>query len=244
MAKQTNTDLAVIPAADYAITKIDTAEMAALIRENTGGKGLSQFDLDRVSLPTGGSTMWQVPTIEGMKSVEELIGIVPHWLDLRTYWKNSYGEGESGPPDCSSSDLVMGIGDPGGPCATCPNAQFGSKPKPGGGYGRGQACSENRILFLMRAEDRLPLVIKLAPTSVPDCKKFALRLISHGLNPKACVWGISLVQEKSGDGIKYAKASFRLVERLSDEIAQKITDFAAALKPGMERAARDAAASE
>jgi hypothetical protein len=133
---------------------------------------LERGDLDRVHVPLGGSTTWQVPGINGTESVSELDGIILGYQDQRAFWRGSPEEGTPGaPPDCASPDTVNGVGDPGGLCCNCPFAQFGS-----GSTGRGQACRLTRELLFARPQDRLPFIVSVPPSSLRNVRKFQARL--------------------------------------------------------------------
>ena len=43
----------------------DARELREALAENLGGAGISPFDLDRVSIPAGGSQTWVLQNLEG-----------------------------------------------------------------------------------------------------------------------------------------------------------------------------------
>jgi len=203
-----------------AITKIDPADLVAIIQGNLGVSGASVFDMDRVTCPTGGTTQWTVPDMEeedGVAYVKEMIGIVLAFRDPRSYWIKTFdGSGGGIPPDCSSPDGKFGIGTPGGDCQKCHLAQFGSAKK-GDKQGRGQACRQTRVLMFLRETDVLPITITVPPTSLKECRKFFMRLAGKGKPANAAVIGIKLVKDKSADGIDYSLYQFRVVRYLTQE---------------------------
>ena len=68
-----------------------------------------------------------IATLEGEESAKTVEGIIVGWRPARIYWKKGLNEGGGKlPPDCTSIDGFIGIGDPGGACATCPFSKFGS----------------------------------------------------------------------------------------------------------------------
>src|SRR3990167_10027573 len=111
-------------AKDYAIVAPDT-DIRETVAENLGGATLSLGDLTRITVPAGGATAWEVPTLTGMESVKEVEGVVVFWSAQRAYWKEAFA-GAGVQPDCSSSDAVTGYGNPGGACADCELAKWGS----------------------------------------------------------------------------------------------------------------------
>jgi hypothetical protein len=233
MPKKTETDSQSLPTAigTYALMAAEEAEIAQVIRLNAGAGTLSPFDLDRVRVPAGGGLAWEVPTLDGERSEPEIEGVLVYWRDQRSYWRQSFDETGGGtPPDCSSHDGVRGVGDPGGLCAECPMAAWGSAPR-----GQGQACRQTRMLMMIREEDLLPIVIGVPPTSLGPIRKFFLRLASHQVPFYAVVTRLRLRKQKSRDGITYSQIEPVLARRLSLEEGQRIRRYAEGLRPAFER---------
>ena len=204
---------AVQPALLPALSR-DPREVAAVIRQNLGPTQLTPFDLDRVRVPAGGGLTWQVPSLEGEpESVSSLEGVVVSTRFIRSYWPGEY-EGGNDPPQCSSQDGQRGMGDPGGNCASCAFAQFGSAPK-----GSGQACKSSELIFLPRADSAsmLPLLLVLPPTSLREMRKFTLRLSGKNIALASIVTAFKLRQVKNATGITYSQAYPALVTTLSAE---------------------------
>lgn len=236
-------DLAVVPASEYAVTKMDTSNLLETIRANIGGQQLTEFDLDRVKIPSGGGKAWDVPTLEGSELTQVLQGVIVYWKDTRAYWKASFDEQGGGQsPDCSSHDAIHGSGDPGvaGPmldggfrdCSGCPMAVFGSDSREGS---NAQACKLVRQLFFLTPGDLIPLVVSLPPTSVGEANRYFLRLSRAGVPYFNVITNIALTQEKSGGNITYSRASFSLAARLEGEDAAAIQAYADVMRPTFER---------
>ncbi len=167
-----STELAVIDAKNYAL--ISNPGALAAIQYNLRDEKLSEFDLDRVKVPAAGGTVFQVPTIDGIKNEEVLEGIMLGVQVRRAFWESQNVDGS--PPDCYSINGTDGVGNPGGSCAGCPHNEFGSAVKPNGEQGKGKACRERRIVMFLRADDRLPLIVVAPPTSIKGTKKFLMHL--------------------------------------------------------------------
>lgn len=184
---------------------------------NLGGEGISPLDLDRVKFPSGGGTVWEIPSIEGPSDAREIEGIIVFQHHARSYWAQSIEEsGGNNPPNCQSADGKTGVGDPGGDCAACPLNQFGSHAK-----GAGKACKESWILYILRPDDVLPLVMPVPPSSLKIVRKYLLALTSKGIPYRHAVTKIGLDKTKNGAGIVYAQARLSFVRRLEpDEKAQ------------------------
>jgi len=104
-----------------------------------------EFFFDRVKLPAGGGTAFEIPSAEGEDSemVKDITGIIVYNHPAYAYYQDKYTGGNN-PPDCGSFDGVTGIGTPGGDCATCPYNRFGS------GDGQSKLCKNKR-----KSRDRL-----------------------------------------------------------------------------------------
>src|SRR5574341_76547 len=203
----------------YQLATIDPAELRAIFRENVGSDGVSAFDLARVKIPAAGGLTWQVPTLEGEQSMPALRGIIVHRRDVRSYWEHKFGEGEPGaPPECSSADGLTGVGDPGGDCSTCPLNEWGSA----GDGKKGKACRQLKLIFLVRENEFMPLVLVLSPTSIPAAKKYFLGLSSRALPFHGVVTEWTLERAKNPAGIAYAKAVPRLLRKLELEEHVKV----------------------
>jgi len=219
---------------EYPIVKMDAQRFAEVIRENIGAAGVSQFDLDRAKIPTGEGTMFELPTGDGSEKVASITGVIIGFRDVRVYFEGEYDGGGS-PPDCFSDDCETGQGMPGGPCAECPLSRFGTARN-----GRGQACSQRRLLFIARPESLLPLVLSLPPTSLANARKYFLnRLAGQQLVYYGVVTHIGL-ETAGGNGTPpHAKATFKIVEKLDDEITARMKAVKSHLTPHLKRVAAD-----
>ena len=103
------------------------------------------FSFDKITIPTGGVTMFQLPeeNEDGNAMAKEVTGVILYNHPAFAYYSEKY-TGESVPPECSSFDGVTGNGEPGGACATCPYNQYGS------GEGKSKACKNKRFLYIIR----------------------------------------------------------------------------------------------
>ena len=229
MKKETAIELA---DTGYLVLQKDS-NIVEIVEENLGAEGVSAYDLDRVKIPAGGATAFEVPTLEGEESVKEIEGIIIFWKTARAYWPEKFN-GENNPPQCSSVDGEVGQGTPGGYCSKCPLAQFGSAEN-----GKGQACKQMRQLFIVRENDILPLVLTLPPTSIKPAKQYFMRLASKGIKYTHAVTRITLEKAKSGEGITYSKAAFALVKQLEPAVCTKIDAFVESIRPMLETVSID-----
>jgi hypothetical protein len=168
------------------------------VEERLAANGaLRTSDLDRITVPSGGGLAWMVPTINGAAMpMPSLEGIIAAWADRRAYWPRPVSEGAGSPPDCSSKDGLRGEGTPGGECARCPHAQFGSASS-----GRGQACRLTRELLFFLPDHFLPFVVIVPPSSHAEVARFIRRL---PVPSYSAVVRLALEQERSESRILYS----------------------------------------
>ena len=149
----------------------EVSKALSTFEHNLRGQKISERDLPRVKVPPQGMTIWSIPTAEGDVHTEELTGILTEYTTPRAYWDKPMEPGSVTPPVCSSPDGIHGTrtdgkpgapGEMGGPCHLCPFSKFGSDPRE---ESNGQACKEKRMLFLLRPESLLPLVVQARPAS-------------------------------------------------------------------------------
>jgi hypothetical protein len=211
--------LTVIEPREYAILSPDS-QVAALVSSNLAGEDVSEFDLDNVKVPAGGGTRWTIPGVAGDVDEEEIVGIIVYVGKRRQFWASNDPTGE--PPDCTSRDMVKGVGNPGGECATCPHNEFGSAKN-----GHGKGCKETRALFVVRQTDHLPIVVNIPPGSLKNLKQYLLRL---PVPYQQVITKLSLKAEKNSDGIKYSQVVPSLVTHLPGEFVPRIDGYAKELQ--------------
>ena len=211
----------------FAIANIDPTDLSDIIRENLGGQSMTAFELDRAHIPTGGGQTWTIPTLEGEREEKEIDGVVIFKKTQRVYWAQEF-TGEGTPPDCSSQDGAVGFGSPGGACEVCVLNSWGSSTK---GGARGKACKEMTVVFVLRKEGILPLVIILPPTSIRPFRKYMLRLASAGLSYSAVMTRFTLEKDKNADGIKFSKAVPAMLSQLSPADHARAKSYVAQFAP-------------
>jgi len=223
---------ALVPGDAFAIFNLSRNRLRAVIEANMGESGGGLFDLDRIKVPGAAGTTWALPGLSGETAEQKFDAIVVDWRDTRAFWKVGFDQSGGGtPPDCSSDDAILGVGDPGGACRTCPKAVFGS------GGGNRQACKLTRLLFIARGQNTLPEVIAVPPGSLRDTRKFFSRLTSNGIPIWAVRVRFELEKTKSTQGIPYARIIMSLPDEakegayLSREQAAKVVGYAEDVQP-------------
>lgn len=204
--------LTVLDNHDFAIAKLDAEQFAFALKENFGDEKLGQQDLDKIKIPSGDMKMFMVPDLEeGEKAVKTILGVIVFYRPARAYWEKAMDDGGANtPPDCYSNDGITGIGKPSGICAVCPFNQFESALK-----GKGKACNERKLLFLMMPDSVMPRVLSLPPTSLGAFKKYLTRLTSGVVPYPAVVTEIGLTPKTNAAGMAYFEASFRMAKKMT-----------------------------
>lgn len=217
------------------------SEVAAIIRANVGAAGINMGNLTKIPMPSGKSMMWEVPSIRGIKAEKAIEGIIIHHTDGRAYWEKDYDSagGVKAPPDCSSDDLIIGKGNPGGPCAECKFNEWGSATAKEGKDPRGKACKEVKVLFMLpKGKAFLPVYFILPPTSLKPIRNYLLGLASEALRVDQVTTTLGLVKKANADGVEHAIVDPSMPENngeLTDEEKAVVAAYVNAIKPALER---------
>lgn len=218
----------------YKALSVPAQQLTKFLIENIGSQGLRPTDLDKIKVPAGGGSAWEVPTLKGPEPMKVIEGIVLHFKDVRAYWQ-SKGTGNN-PPDCSSSDGLTGIGNPGGDCHKCPLSQFGSGVDEKGNATKGQACKSMRMFLFLRQDDMIPMIVSLPPTSIQNAKKFFLRLVANGYPYYAVTTQLRLEQAKNAGGTAYSVATLAMGRVLEPDELEKVQLIGQAMRELFARA--------
>jgi hypothetical protein len=195
-----------------------------IVEMNMGGEGLDPSMLDKVKVPAGGATLWEVPGLgDEPDSVKDLIGVIVGIKNIRVFYEGEY-DGGNEQPDCYSADGITGQlregyepDEPGvgGKCAVCPKAVWGT-----GKNGVGFACPKRMKIMLLQPDSMLPLVISVPPTSMDPIRQMLKKLTSARKLFFQVVTKLSLVKEKNQGGISYSKISPSYVRDLDETEAK------------------------
>jgi hypothetical protein len=220
----------------FALLRMNPVEAKDLLSDALGGAALSIADLDRIKVPSGGGTSWEVPSLDGETATKTIEGVIIHRATRRAYWPfamEDRPDDHDGTPDCQSNDGEFGIGEPGGACGRCPLNEFGSDLK----GGPGKACKETRQLFVLTKDDLLPLVVVIPPASLANFKSYSLRLLRGQVGPSDVVTNISL-EKVTGGKTPYSRVTFKTSAKLDDLARERVREYSAIMTPAFEQAAR------
>src|SRR5262249_55487533 len=141
---------------------------------------------------------------------------------------------DGSPPDCSSIDGFVGVGQPGGDCARCPLSEFGS------GKDDRQACKQQRQLFIIRSGDILPILLNVPAASLKSIPQYPIRLASARTPYYGVATRLSLHKEKSKKGQEYAQIDASIAAHLLPEDAARFRALGEQLRPMLFREMSDA----
>ena len=190
-----------------------------IIRANLKSQPLTLDLFDIVKSPSGGSTVFSVPGLAGDEPEKELVGIVLDYTTPRAYW-DTRDPVEGTPPVCMSQNSI--ISHDGKACAHCPYNDFGSKD----GGSNAKACKESVLLFLLRPNSIIPLLVRVPVTSKPRFLKYSTRLLSTLTPISSVVTKITLEKATSKQGKPYALFNFEMAGALSPEEASHARAYA------------------
>lgn len=200
---------------------------------------LTEGDLTRVQTPAGGGTTWMVPNILGDEAAKTIEGILVYQCPRGLLWAgNEPTEGEK--PVLTTDDLVtaklwaddndvdpallksmeVARNDDGTyRWADLPQCQWGS-----GRDGVGKAAKDQRVLFILREGDALPLVVTIQPGSLKNWSVFITDLSKAGVPFYRAVVSLGLEKATSTGGTAYAKVVPSLTGVLTKDEGQMIRD--------------------
>ena len=196
-----------------------TGNALGLIRDNLKNQPLSVRLFDIVKAPSGGSTVFSVPGLAGDEAERELTGIILDYTTPRAYWDNA-DPVEGTPHVCLSHNSITS--QDGKVCAHCPYNDFGSKD----GESNAKACKESVLLFLLRPDSALPLLVRVPVSSKNRFLKYSTRLLSTLTPISGVVTKITLEKATSRAGKPYAVYNFEAVNVLAPEEAAQARAFA------------------
>ncbi|MBE6095102.1 MAG: hypothetical protein E7199_06510 [Schwartzia succinivorans] len=172
--------------------------------------GLSAV-FDRIKIPIGGVTYFEMPTddLEKTETVKEFSAVILHQHAMRAYYKEKYTGGNN-PPDCGSLDGMVGNGAPGGVCDRCVCNQFGS------GENGSKACKERRRLYLLQEGEVFPKILSLPTGSLKEFARYLMHCLPNYGRSCAVLTRFSLTKAINKGGIAFSKAQFRMERPLTE----------------------------
>ncbi len=189
-----------------------------IIKNNLKNQPLSLQLFDIIKSPSGGSTSFTIPTLSGETMEKSITGIILDYTTPRAYW-DTPDPVEGTPPVCFSSDSL--VSHDGKACGTCPFNDFGSKD----GETNAKACKESVVLFLLRPDNIIPILVRVPVSSKMIFQRYMTRLIGKMIPVSGVVTKITLEKTTNKTGQPYALYNFEAVEKLSTEEAENARNF-------------------
>lgn len=189
-----------------------------IIKNNLKNQPLSLQLFDIIKSPSGGSTSFTIPTLSGETMEKSITGIILDYTTPRAYW-DTPDPVEGTPPVCFSSDSL--VSHDGKACGTCPFNDFGSKD----GETNAKACKESVVLFLLRPDNIMPILVRVPVSSKMIFQRYMTRLIGKMIPVSGVVTKITLEKTTNKTGQPYALYNFEAVETLSPEESENARNF-------------------
>ena len=177
MSKKESTDIVQASHEEFGNFLIfDEASPGTTLKTTFAETGITVFDLPKIKVPK--TKFWD---FDG-EAHTSFKGVILYAKAHRVYYQNQPTSGEKpGPPDCSSRDMLEGVGNPGGDCIGCLFNEWGSAE----GDSKGKACSERKDLYLLPEANGIPHILDLPPTSLGPLKKYVIKYLSR----RQDLWG-------------------------------------------------------
>lgn len=189
-----------------------------IIRENLKNQPLSYQLFDIVKSPLGGSTVFTVPGLSGDEAANELTGIILDYSTPRAYWETPVPV-EGTLPTCSGDNSI--VSHDGKACTTCPFNDYGSRD----GDSNAKACKESVVLYLLRENSVMPLVVRIPASSKRIFQRYLTRLVGRMIPISSVITRITLEKKTGKNGQPYAAYNFEAVGELAPEEAAGAREF-------------------
>jgi hypothetical protein len=229
MAKEST---ALVPFGErYPVLAEDPETLFLALTQNLPGAQLSPWDLTRWSVKGANANSFENNDKDAVDQIEGVV--MAARAGSRNLYIDGYKPGVSLPPDCSSSDGVVGnfngdtfadrkLAPPSGKCLSCDYSKFGSfKLIPGmqSPSGNAPACKERVIMLLMRPGASIPCVVNLPATALKAVKRYLMIRLTEagGLRP----YSLETVLTVSGGQVALAMG-----QRVPDDLVPALAKMA------------------
>lgn len=211
-----------VPEVNEGFMKLKSFNLMDAMNDDLVGLDL---DFERIKIPSGGTTMFEVPGDESSDtvSVKDFKGVILYHHPVLAFYKNKYTGGNQ-PPDCGSYDGLNGIGEPGGSCTTCQFNKFGS------GENGSKACKARRRVYLIMEGNLIPVLLTLPTGSIREFTRYIMRLWRKGYTTSAVVTKFTLRKAVNSGGIAYSQAQFNIDRVLNSDEEALLTAMAEKVK--------------
>lgn len=211
--------------------RADNAELASAYADEMGfGASIGGASFDRVRVPAGGSTTWEIPGAndEEPETTREIVGVIVDDHFLSALWLDEYTGGASAPDaswfEVAPNEIVAQISDRAAAAGALEDISVDPFNAWGSGKdGKGKAANQMYRLYVLRAGDVLPICVTVPAGSITNWTKFKRFVLTNRkrLVPEVVV-SLTLKRAESGSGIPYSQIQFGLVDELSAPEAEQM----------------------
>ena len=224
---QKNTTNALAPVENFSLKTMYEdmdPELVEELRDQMGDLDDEQgIDCRKIKIPSGGGKSYEVEDDNDTVDMRTIRGVIVFTHRVNAYWETELGAAgsdENRAPTGSSFDGKVGTVDATGEvrtCDTCPMNAFGTSIK----GGKGKACKNMRVLYLLRSGDYMPIKLSLSPTSIKPYTDFVnAAFISRRRGVCGSVVRIGLKKKNNGKD-DYSVATFqRLYDFTGEELSR------------------------
>ena len=199
------------------------ADLADIMTELKGV--LTRSMLGTIQIVNGGACCFKVKepgADEPTPGVQEIEGVILCSHSTNALWGHDFSHREQGElPICRSMDGERGTLTETGEvrlCAECPHNQFVDGHKD---------CTNKKQLYIMRANDLVPILFSLPPTALKFFDKYLVRCrLTMRVPLYSVVTKITLRNEKSANGNEYSVPVFTPVGKLPADDARRLSAYA------------------
>ncbi len=216
-ANGTTTEIATVTDSPSGFVALESNALE-IIKENLKNQPLSMLLFDIVKSPSGGSTVFSVPGISGEEAEKSLTGIILDYSTPRAYWETP-DPVEGTLPTCSSDNSI--VSHDGKVCTVCPFNDYGSRD----GDSNAKACKESVVLYLLRENSIMPLVVRIPASSKRIFQRYLTRLVGRMIPISSVVTRITLEKKTNKNGQPYAVYNFEAVGELNADEAASARKF-------------------
>jgi hypothetical protein len=207
----------------FPILTTETEKLSYII-ESFNGDFDPYRDLRRIPTPTNGRTTFEIPTPDGVHAVTEFTCISFLWKLQRAMYPSNTTASPGTRPLCSSDDGERGVGVPGGECRLCPQPYTRDMDT-----GR-VACQKRALLFFVMADDLLPSIMSLPPSSLTSWKQYLTQLGNVGALHSDVVTRVFAERRTGPSGNPYSIVKFSRIQTLTNSEQERINDYASVLR--------------
>ena len=221
MSNQNNEMMATATRGNFILPHaVETTFTAEELAEDMDG---IQLNFQQVKVPAGGALQYEIPTEDpdNPDYNRYLEGVILYHHPSNAFWPEAEdGENdENAPPQCQALEGKLGRGSPGGLCASCGYNRFGTR-------GKGKACKNMHMVYLLRSGEFMPLQISLPPTSIKPFNEFVSRaflLRRRGLCSAVVQLGLKKMNNGKDD---YSVTTFKILYDFEGEELRQVRNYA------------------